>query len=62
MFSIDFTSFPDISSRLSQNEVTNLNTLFREPTVQGKIEEIEVHRKKRQKWKWGIICLSILIS
>ncbi len=55
MFSIDFASLPDISTRLNQNEITNLNALFREPTVQGKLEEIEIHRKKRQKWKWGII-------
>ncbi len=54
MFSIDFASLPDISKKLSQNEVTNLNTLFREPDVQRKLEEIEIHRKKRHKLKLGI--------
>lgn len=62
MFSIDFATLPDISKKLDQNEINNLNALFRESAVQEKIEEIEVHRKKRQKWKWGIICWSVLLS
>jgi len=55
MFSIDFSLLPDISNKLNTNEINSLNTLFRAPEVQGKIEEIEIHRKKRHKWKFGII-------
>lgn len=62
MFSIDFTKLPWIEKKLEPIEIEQLNGVFREPTVQSQLEEIETQRKIRAKWKWWVNGLSLLVA
>jgi hypothetical protein len=53
MFTIDFNTLPEEKKKnLSQEEITSLNGLFMDPTIQQQLEDIEEQRKIRQKWKY----------
>lgn len=47
---IDFNNFPEIETKLSKNEIQNLNQIFSNPEVQKILSEIEENRLKRQKF------------
>ena len=55
MFNIDFASLPETAKKnLTPEEITALNGLFADPAIQEQLENIEVQRKIRQKWKYAI--------
>lgn len=67
---IDFGNIPNISDKLSQAEIAEMNHVFSDTQVQQRLEEIETQRKIRHKWKFGIyggialivIVLSLIIG
>ena len=63
MFSIDFNTLPEEKKKnLSQEEITSLNGLFMDPTIQQQLEDIEEQRKIRQKWKYIVYGWSTIIT
>jgi Protein of unknown function (DUF3137) len=55
MFNIDFWTLPEnTKKKLAPEEITTLNWLFQDPTIQKQLEDIELQRKLRQKWKYVI--------
>ncbi len=62
MFNIDFSTLPDISKKLSPEEISSLNTLFSHPQIQSRLEEIEQARKTRAKWKRGVYWLTAIVA
>jgi hypothetical protein len=62
MLNIDFSTLPDITDKLSPTEISDMNTLFGDPQIQTRLEQIEVSRKTRAKWKWGIYGLTALVG
>lgn len=55
MFNIDFGTLPEASRKnISPEEITSLNGLFQDPTIQKQLEDIEEQRKIRQNWKYVI--------
>ena len=67
---INFWDLPNISEKLNASEITEMNKVFNDPQVQQRLEEIEIQRKIRRKWKFGIyggvtlivVVLSLLIG
>lgn len=57
---IDFNNFPEIETKLSKNEIQNLNQIFSNPEVQKILSEIEENRLKRQKFFKKILFYSNL--
>lgn len=67
MFNIDFALLPEADKKkLSPEEIMSLNGLFADPIIQKQLEDIEVQRKIRQKWKYVIygVCtiLAVVLS
>jgi Protein of unknown function (DUF3137) len=62
MSPINFSTLPDITDKLSPTEISDMNTLFMDPYIQAHLEQIEVSRKTRAKWKWGIYGLTTLVA
>lgn len=62
MFDIDFSKLPWVDKKLEAGEIEQLNSVFRESTVQSHLEEIEAQRKIRAKWKWGVNGLTFLVA
>jgi hypothetical protein len=60
MVTIDFGIITGIHTKLSPQEIKGLNAIFQNPSIQEKMETIEKQRKKRKKWKYGILACCAL--